>query len=202
MKKIESIAEYQQLASRTCPDLGTFEDNYFHMQTGITTEIGEAIDPLKKFHAYKKPIDFVNVGEELADTCWYIANKSLLSKNENIIKIWSNNEMFEECIKHFKKTFKEIKQNDIKEVYYLLLSISPSIYTCDALQMTDEQINMDSVGIEAMTIIYIVAEMFNLDFYQLLTNNIAKLKVRYPDKFTNEAAINRNLEEERTELEK
>ena len=46
-----------------------------------------------------------------------------------------------------------------------------------------------------------IAKYYNLDFAKLLDNNIAKLKVRFPDKFTEEAALNRNLEEERKTLE-
>lgn len=42
----------------------------------------------------------------------------------------------------------------------------------------------------------------NLDFENLLQNNIDKLRIRFPDKFTQENAINRNLEAERKELEK
>jgi hypothetical protein len=34
-----------------------------------------------------------------------------------------------------------------------------------------------------------------------LYNNIEKLKVRYPEKFTEEAALNRNLDKERKTLE-
>ena len=36
---------------------------------------------------------------------------------------------------------------------------------------------------------------------QALQNNIDKLRVRYPDKFSEELAINRNLEMERKELD-
>ena len=46
-----------------------------------------------------------------------------------------------------------------------------------------------------------IAKYYNLDYAKLLDNNIAKLKVRFPDKFTEEAALNRNLEEERKTLE-
>jgi NTP pyrophosphatase (non-canonical NTP hydrolase) len=42
----------------------------------------------------------------------------------------------------------------------------------------------------------------NIDFYKSLENNINKLKVRYPEKFTKENAINRDLEAERKELER
>jgi hypothetical protein len=39
-------------------------------------------------------------------------------------------------------------------------------------------------------------------FEEILTTNIAKLRARYPEKFTEEAAINRNLKLEREVLEK
>lgn len=41
----------------------------------------------------------------------------------------------------------------------------------------------------------------NFDLEKMLENNIAKLKARYPNKFTSEDAINRNLEKERKILE-
>ena len=40
------------------------------------------------------------------------------------------------------------------------------------------------------------------ELYKSLENNINKLKVRYPESFSEELAINRNLEQERKELEK
>lgn len=47
-----------------------------------------------------------------------------------------------------------------------------------------------------------IAEYFELDYFKLLGNNIAKLKARYGDKFSTEKALNRDLEKERAELEK
>ena len=51
---------------------------------------------------------------------------------------------------------------------------------------------------------YIVnlARIENIDLVKALHNNIAKLKVRFPDKFTEQNAIERNLEAEREQLEK
>jgi len=41
----------------------------------------------------------------------------------------------------------------------------------------------------------------NFDLEEILQTNIDKLRVRFPEKFTEENAINRNLEEERKQLE-
>lgn len=44
------------------------------MKLGVITEAGELLDVIKKNIAYGKEIDIINVGEEIADMCWYIVN--------------------------------------------------------------------------------------------------------------------------------
>jgi NTP pyrophosphatase (non-canonical NTP hydrolase) len=92
-----------------------------HAAMGLTTEIGEFVDVLKKYKIYGKPIDTVNLQEEIGDIFWYIA------------------------------------------------------LACNALG-----------GVKMSGI---------------MERNIAKLKARYPEKYTNENALERNLETERQILE-
>jgi NTP pyrophosphatase (non-canonical NTP hydrolase) len=201
MKKIKTLAEYQQLASRTCPDLGSDRLNIFHMNTGIITEIGEAVDPIKKKIAYGKEIDLINVGEEIADAAWYIANRArmFLEESQNSI-IWGSFR-FSDLITQYEEDFK-------KELAELITPIDTFLFVADLLHSIRPQSSLEeadpieAVGLPCMTLLYKAAELLGLDFWQLLTNNIAKLQVRYPEKFTNEAALNRNLEAERAELEK
>lgn len=125
-----TLNEYTAAAARTCPQLGysrTSEptraspiDNA-HMVFGMVTEVAELADVFKKDMAYGKPIDWINVGEEVADVMWYLVNFCRLN---------------------------------------------------------------------------------NIDLENELHKNIEKLKVRFPDKFSGEAAINRNVAAERIELEK
>lgn len=125
------LQSYTQAAARTCPSLGKISgapdvQNYalldnLHMTVGMVTEVGELVDVFKKNLAYNKPIDWVNVEEEVADVMWYLVN------------------------------FCRINSIDLEKALY---------------------------------------------------NNIQKLKVRFPDKFTGEAAINRDTIKERVELEK
>lgn len=91
-----------------------------HAGIGMTTEAGEFIDMLKKHIFYGKPLDLVNLREEIGDLLWYCA------------------------------------------------------IAVDALGT-----NMDDV----------------------MTINIDKLKARYPDKFSEFLAENRDLETERAILE-
>lgn len=91
-----------------------------HAAVGISTEAGELLDAFKKFVYYGKPLDAVNVKEEISDCLWYIA------------------------------------------------------VMCDA---------------------------YGFDMEEVMARNIAKLKMRYPDKFTEKAAQVRDLDAERNVLE-
>jgi NTP pyrophosphatase (non-canonical NTP hydrolase) len=68
------INTYQFKAARTLAEIdGNILDD-LHMIIGMQTEVAEIADVYKKHIAYKKPIDYVNIKEELGDAMWYIAN--------------------------------------------------------------------------------------------------------------------------------
>lgn len=194
MKKIETIVEYQQLASRTCPDLDTPELNLLHMNLGISTEIGEFLDAMKKNIAYNKPLDVVNLSEELADMSWYIANKSRIFYK----KSWT--EELEE--KSYEVLLGEVKEY-LDSISGIDINTKVAIILTSIIQpMTDDFTKETFNGVRDMAILSYVADIFEIDFFQSLTNNINKLKVRYPEKFNEKDALERNLEEERKQLEK
>lgn len=64
---------YKEKVKRTMSQLGT-RDNQIHMAMGISTEASEILDVYKKNLAYGKPLDVVNIGEEIGDLMWYTAN--------------------------------------------------------------------------------------------------------------------------------
>ena len=119
-----NLEKYKEESKRTFAyrkeSLNTIETDLLHCSIGASTETGELLDAFKKHIFYGKPLDKVNIGEEIADTIWYLSN---------------------------------------------------------------------------------LARMLNLDIEVLLDNNISKLKIRYPEKFTEESALNRNLDSERKALE-
>jgi NTP pyrophosphatase (non-canonical NTP hydrolase) len=105
---------------RTLAELNAPLEDDLHMILGMLTEVGELADVFKKYMAYQKQIDWVNVKEEVGDLLWYVSN------------------------------FCNINGFDLEEI---------------------------------------------------LQTNINKLRARYPEKFTQENAINRDLDKERTILE-
>jgi len=91
-----------------------------HAAMGLCTEAGEFMDMMKKHILYGKPLDEVNLREELGDKLWYTA----------------------------------LALDELKSTFEACFDI-----------------------------------------------NIAKLRARYPNKFTEKDALNRNLEREREILE-
>jgi len=59
----------------------------------------------------------------------------------------------------------------------------------------------EEVG-DAMWYLAILCNSLNVNFEEIWEMNIAKLKARYPEKFDEEKALNRDLEKERKILEK
>ena len=198
MTKISSLEEYRLLAARTLPDLGSMSNNLLHMEAGIAGEfLGEAVDILKKTFAYKKPLDKVHLGEELADTVWYCAGVETINKlpememcfDEESLAIVEN--IKNQTITYIKESVELRKSTVETECLGVILSNK------GAVDSTNRGAILAVAGI-CMGI----CEVLNIDFWQALTNNISKLQVRYPEKFTEEAALNRDLAAERVELEK
>ena len=198
MTKISSLEEYRLLAVRTLPDLGSMSNNLLHMEAGIAGEfLGEAVDILKKTFAYKKPLDKVHLGEELADTVWYCAGVETINKlperemcfDEESLAIVEN--IKNQTITYIKESV-EIRKSSIEtECLGVILANK------GAVDSTNRGAILAIIGL-CMSI----CEVLEIDFWQALTNNISKLQVRYPEKFTEEAALNRDLVAERVELEK
>lgn len=171
-----NIKEYQQLALRTearNPE-HTQADRWNHGVLGFLTECQE-------FFAALDPVEEV---EELGDLMWYVAlladvaqvDLSTIEHPGNVIEALAT------C---------EARCADIGKrwKYYNIPPSEPALK-------------------EAVTQLFLnVADIWNrlgsLDsiFEDVLDRNIAKLKARYPEKFTTEAAANRDLAAERAALE-
>lgn len=69
----------------------------------------------------------------------------------------------------------------------------------------NKEIDWINIKEEVGDLMFYIANICNIngwDLRDILDTNIAKLKVRYPDKYTDDKAINRDLLSERKELEK
>lgn len=197
MERVRNLAEYQLLAVRTVAPLESADADHNHMVLGITTEVSELLDIIKGNIAYKKPLDTVHIGEEIADICWYIGVSAY--QNGYILKPNLREAML--CKESLERPFAEmlegLKADPIKlsRFLYSNLSLTPEMFNSNTFTLYHYY--------SYFTLLQFVAEqVFGLDFYGILTTNIEKLKVRYPEKFTEHNATNRDLSSERKVLEK
>lgn len=190
---ITTRQDYVVGAQRTLKRMPNHQMDHIHMQMGCMTEIGEMINSYKIHHIYGKPFDAVNLNEEFGDTAWYIANDNVL---------WCTNE---------------------QEVRMAIYDPHELVYTLRRLE-TDWPLLLNQSGIDVIvngwmdfigdfvnhkhwnhermwTNFFILGLQMGVDIPLALTRNIEKLQARYPDKYTDFAALNRNLDNERSILE-
>ena len=169
-----TIKNYQERAHRTIALLKGQAVDGAHMALGITTEIGEMREGIEAN-------DMVNIREEHGDCNWYIANEC---------NIYSFN--FEHLYRAAKKSlYTEFKLHDIVDLHKKELAYGKTINEKD-LQL--QLINLIQYLMK-------VADDFGFSYEESLRINIDKLYQRYPEKFTQEAALNRDLNKEHKILE-
>jgi NTP pyrophosphatase (non-canonical NTP hydrolase) len=171
--------EYRELAKRTLPDLGSQMLNSVHMVMGTASETYELYDAFTVE-------DKVNIKEEFADKLWYTANLiNILDLDIEYDFDISIDDLFDiptgyiyiesRLLDIFKKQLVYGKAPDLNEVTNLVKGLLASY--------------QEGLIVE------------NIDASHIMTNNINKLKVRYPEKFEKDQAINRDLDSERKALE-
>ena len=172
-----TIREYQKEALRTSASLGDLKLDLSHMTLGLMSELVE----------YNEAVDEVNSREELADIMWYVANYCSFRGYDLYELTESSLNMFAEEKDFFTKLTLHISSlSDLVKKY---VAYGKEI---------DTILEMEFIG--ALAKLILDYPIFNSK--RDLQNNIDKLKIRYPEKFTTENAINRDLEQERRELEK
>lgn len=170
-----TIKEYQIQAKRTCPSLGNEKLDLAHMVLGMFSEFEEYINAIEKN-------DKVNVSEESADAMWYISNYCTF-RGYDLEKIFEQR-MFNG--KSYPLNLSKLQDYVKKYIAY------------------NKIINIEEEKDLLSRLCYNLDHMFangKVGYKIALDRNIAKLKARFPEKFTEEAALNRNLKLERQILE-
>jgi NTP pyrophosphatase (non-canonical NTP hydrolase) len=187
------LKTYQEAAFRTCPNLGEqYRDifinadqieeynklamklNLSHMVHGMCSELSELSDA-------EQSLDQVNIAEEMIDILWYVAGYCTF-------KNYSLEEVF------------QATAGTMKSLSWHIHELTDIVKKFEAYNKPINEIDeVHHLG----SIIYWIKFVLGKEIFDKATdNNINKLRVRYPEKFSNEAAINRDLAAERRELEK
>lgn len=180
-------------------------DPYFrrmhHALLGLMSEGGEIADAVKKHVIYGADLDLVNVAEEIGDLYWYLA--LMVDAMEADAE-----EIFEYVIGPEEQ--EQAKDLEISTVLascsYKFGTIAQSIFTHLDEVATHEYPEIDGNGVGALMEVAAwnlsaMAFVIGKTPQEIREANIAKLRKRFPEKFTSEAALNRDLSSERNVLE-
>lgn len=176
------LIDYQLNANRTCASLGDEKLDLAHMVLGIISEQEEYLKACVEE-------DRVNQKEELADVCWYVANYctfrdysfyELVKKHKHNVALFG----WETEVSTFDMFTSKLADYVKKYIAYG--------------KPIDRELEERALG----GIIWSIdTEECYFDFEADLDRNIKKLQHRFPEKFTQEKALNRDLETERKILE-
>ena len=175
------LKEYQQQTLRTLKLINPDMD-IAHMLFGMNGEFNELYNA----------IDDINRGEELTDQLWYLSNYCNM-KEITLYKIFDFK---------FRLFYYELKFYNYIEKLQCEISILTDLEKKKLIY--GKEISIDEIKDQVIEIAKSLNDCYSyyeIDPQQAMENNIAKLKVRYPEKFTEENALNRNLELERKVLE-
>ena len=193
-----NITEYREKTKRTLPNLGFDKEtqlipivsieiadklNLSHMALGLAGEIGELVNCIGT--ELKNTIDKPNLIEELGDLWWYFANYCNM-RNRPI-----------------PDNVKIVIESDLA-LDLLLTSIADLVDLVKRFMAYNKEIDTTK---ELETIYNITAaltmleELYGISGSEIRERNINKLIVRYPNRFNDIDAIDRNYKEERNTLE-
>ena len=176
MTQITTFREFRTEAMRTlkvlAPDL-----HFVHVMTGMCTEVGEMLDPIKKHIAYDRDLDWVNVKEESGDWWWYVGVAIPEDKIDEVT----------DSINH-----------------YLEVPMDNWCSVLDEYRKPDGAIIEVGLAAEPTKIqnMIFASRLYGWTLPEIWTMVIEKLRERYPECFTEELALNRDLDNERQILEK
>ena len=182
-----NFKEYQEKAIRTLVELESEKLALSHVALGLGSEIVE-------LSTY---IDEVNKIEEIGDMFWYLAGYCHI-----------RNLQLSDYISHYpqKITILLAKNQPDFILNKLICDISnlqDIVKKFIAYNKSIDKVEESLILIDICTSLFIYGNISNsIDLQQILVKNIDKLLVRYPDKFSDMLAVNRNLEKEYESLNK
>lgn len=178
MKERMTLVEYQAMTTRTLPDLGSEQLNILHMILGLNSEFNELYEAT----------DEINVGEEITDIAWYASNYGNI-KGINIYKNFSF---------HPGYYFYALEKNNYIEMLEVEISkLTDLEKKAFAYKKEISDVDRKDLLIKIFERINDCYTAFNLNPYICMERNIEKLKARFPQKFNEHDANNRDLEKER-----
>lgn len=173
------LDKYQRQAERTAKQLGSIPLNLMHASLGMCTELGEFVDPIAQGEV---EVLRERCTEELGDLIWYVA-LAAGSLGEPLSRIAA-------------EAFAEQRFDNTLQVGILSLTTAIGDFTTDVKRMVIYEAPFDANRRDtmrhhlAMVLLHAraCADKLEVNFDYALTKNLSKLRERFPDRYSNEAA--------------
>lgn len=168
-----------------------------HALLGLVDEVGELASAFKKHVGYGEEIDIANVKEEIGDCTYFLARLlegAKFDKAEDLYKSLDevyDNELSEEDMKR-------VMSARHVDIAYGLTNMVNNVHGALVQGNGSElaQNVADMISTLSSTCVY-----FDTTLAECMEKNVEKLKVRYPEKFEANMAVNRDIDAERETLE-
>lgn len=174
-------ADYEALALRTEKPLNTHLDRLEHAALGLITEGGEFTTEIKRMAIYDKPLDDArraHIGEEIGDAAWYVA----IASDSLGMQVFH-------ALEHdwvlLPGSFASLALQHAQAIgRFAELVLSAQSTGLDE----QHQAGMRDAVWTAGNVLVNIASRAGLLVTDLLDANVAKLRERFPDAYSNEAA--------------
>ncbi len=172
------------------------ETDLHHMCLGLTSEAGEIADAIKAHMIYDKPLDVVNIGEEMGDGLWFaggLARLLNLDFNDVVVAALANN------VAHG-------RHERLWSHAGWLVDAAAALH-CYVINYTDDQIALKTSAMMAELVRYVrnlkrVGECFGITIEAAAKANMVKLDLRYGGgEFSAERGLNRDKAAEHRAIE-
>lgn len=185
------LEQYRKETPRTLADLGNMHLNSLHMTVGMMTELTEIVECFVKLG--DAGYDMINLGEEVADAMWYMSNYATIQEVE------FETLSFDDLLELAGTQDEFVAPFDLMFIFAgRLLDYDKKMFAYGKFYNPDlKQDNFAGLW----SALQCFCHEYDIDLEDCMEKNIAKLRARFPEKFTSEHAINRDLVKERQILE-
>lgn len=186
------IGQYQELAIRTAKMFDLRRDNLVHVALGIGSEVGELCESVAFTWAALPKTPSNNIPEEIGDICWYVA---LLCD----VMGWRFEELFDPGITEHECAI-GMSYESIGKAAWMCMALGGASGGVVGAIKSHAIYNKPLASQDAITtklrrmvrILVVLAAIYGAPFEEVvLEQNIAKLRERFPEKYSDSAAITR-----------
>lgn len=179
-----NITEYQIATRRTAKAGMSFESRLKHAALGCASDMGEVASLLKARLVYSKMIEPSDLIKELGDVTWFIAY-ACDQFNITMSEVAFHPE--------YDFRFMSYHNRDKDVIYWAMMGLKAAGDFSDLIANGCQAFTHRTIALNHLAKLYIcvcqVADKFRIGISEVFDKNIEKLRKRYPDGYSDGAAI-------------